>query len=86
LGRGSAAVDTTVNPSLDAALKTAATQLDRVHLLTNNFELVFDFKAQPSYTYFPDSVVNANTATFSTLTTFGMTLAMLNLGDARIQT
>jgi hypothetical protein len=86
LGTGSVAVDTTVNPSLDAALRTAATQLDRLHLLANNSQWVFNFKAQPSYTYSPGSVVNANAAPFPALTTFGITLAMLNLGYAPIPT
>jgi len=37
-------------------------------------------QAQPSYTYSPGSVINANAATFPATVGNGMTLAMLNLG------
>lgn len=74
------AVDKTVNPALDAALKTAATQLDRLALLPSDSDWIFDFRAQPSYTYSPGSVVNANAATFPATVGNGMTMAMLNLG------
>jgi mannose-6-phosphate isomerase-like protein (cupin superfamily) len=74
------AVDITVNPALDASLFTAATQLDRLKLLSSDKDWVFDFTAQPSYTYSPGSVVNANAATFPAMVRNGMTLAMLNLG------
>jgi hypothetical protein len=74
------AVDKTVNPSLDAALKTAATQLDRLALLPSNSDWTFDFTAQPGYTYSPGSVVNANAATFPAAVGNGMTMALLNLG------
>jgi len=74
------AVDITTDPALVASLKSAATQLDRLKLLPNAADWLFDFTAQPGYTYSPGSVVNANAATFPALTTYGMTLAMLNLG------
>jgi hypothetical protein len=74
------AVDKTVNPPLDASLKIAATQLDRLALLSSNSDWLFDFRAQPSYTYYPGSVVNANAATFPAAVGNGMTMAMLNLG------
>ncbi|KAH9211731.1 spherulin-1A [Leptodontidium sp. 2 PMI_412] len=74
------AVDTTVDPQLVTSLKGAATQLDRLKLLTSDSDWLFDFKAQKGYTYTPGSVVNANAATFPALTTMGMTMAMLNLG------
>jgi hypothetical protein len=74
------AVDKTVNPPLDASLKTAATQLDRLALLPKDSDWLFDFRAQPSYTYSPGSVVNANAATFPAVVGNGMTMAMLNLG------
>jgi len=80
LATSGTAVDVTVNPALVASLKTAATQLDRLKLLPNPSDWLFDFKAQPGYTYSPGSVVNANVATFPALATYGMTLAMLNLG------
>lgn len=53
----------TVNPELVAKLKTAATQLDRLNLLPDNSDWVFDFNAQPDYTFNPGSVVNANVST-----------------------
>jgi hypothetical protein len=74
------AVDKTVNPALDASLKTAATQLDRLALLSSDSDWLFDFTAQPSYTYSPGSVVNANAATFPAAVGNGMTMALLNLG------
>ncbi|KAI9870606.1 MAG: hypothetical protein M1830_004051, partial [Pleopsidium flavum] len=54
------ALDQTGNPELVAKLKTAATQLDRLNLLPDNSDWLFDFNAQPSYTFSPGSVVNAN--------------------------
>jgi hypothetical protein len=74
------AIDVTENPSLDASLFTAPTQLDRLKQLPSDSDWIFDFTAQPSYTYSPGSVVNANTATFPAIVGNGMTLAMLNLG------
>ena len=74
------AVDTTLNPSLDAGLFIAATQLDRLKLLPSDNDWIFDFRAQKGYTYSPGSVVNANAATFPAIVGNGMTLAMLNLG------
>lgn len=74
------AVDKTINPILDMSLESAPTQLDRLALLPKDSEWLFDFNAQPGYTYTPGSVVNANAATFPASVGTGMTLAMLNLG------
>ncbi|MCJ1297880.1 hypothetical protein MMC08_000668 [Hypocenomyce scalaris] len=74
------AVDQTVNPQLVAQLKTAATQLDRLALLPDNSDWLFDFTAQPNYTFTPGAVVNANAATFPATVGNGLTMAMLNLG------
>ncbi|KAI9744090.1 MAG: hypothetical protein M1818_002242 [Claussenomyces sp. TS43310] len=74
------AVDKTRNSTLDAEMKTAATQLDRLSLLPEDSSWLFDFTAQPGYTYSPGSVVNANAATFPATVGNGMTMAMLNLG------
>jgi hypothetical protein len=74
------AVDVTANPALDAKLKTDATQLDRLSDLPKDSDWLFDFRAQPSYTYSPGSVVNANAATFPATVGNGMTMAMLSLG------
>ncbi|KAI9810407.1 MAG: hypothetical protein M1827_006293 [Pycnora praestabilis] len=75
-----AAVDATRNPSLVAQLKTAATQLDRLNLLPENSDWLFDFTTQPNYTFSPGSVINANAATFPAAVGNGLTMAMLNLG------
>jgi hypothetical protein len=76
------AVDNTSQPALNKALKLAATNLDRHNILQSPGDSTwhFDFKAQPTYTFTPGSVVNANAATFPALTGIGMTVAMLNLG------
>jgi len=74
------AVDKTINPIINAALKLAATNLDRYSTLKEDAAWRFDFRAQASYTFTPGSVVNANAATFPALTGIGMTIAMLNLG------
>jgi hypothetical protein len=58
------AVDVTVNPSLNAQLETATQQLDRLALLNQDSQWLFDFNAQKSSTFSPGSVVNANAATF----------------------
>ncbi|KAK0346122.1 hypothetical protein LTR02_008126 [Friedmanniomyces endolithicus] len=75
------AVDKTRDPSLDANLATAATQLDRLALLGNDDAWLFDFTAQePNYNFAPGGVVNMNAATFPAAKGNGMTMAMLNLG------
>jgi hypothetical protein len=74
------AVDQTANPSLVGKLKVSATQLDRLNLLSSDSQWIFDFTAQPGYTYNPGSVVNANAATFPASVGYGLTLALLNLG------
>ncbi|MCJ1229679.1 hypothetical protein MMC12_006348 [Toensbergia leucococca] len=73
------AVDVTVNPALVGQLKTAATQLDRLNLLPEDSDWLFDFTAQPKYTFSPGSVVNANAATFPATVGNGMTMAMISL-------
>lgn len=58
------AVDKTSNPELVAKLKTAATQLDRLALLPDDSDWVYDFTKHPYYTFAPGGVINANAATF----------------------
>ena len=58
------AVDVTRQPELNAQLETATQQIDRLALLPSDSDWLFDFTAQPSYTFSPGSVVNANAATF----------------------
>lgn len=70
----------TTNPELVARLKMAATAKDRADLLPRNEDWLFDFRAQPSYTYSPGSVVSANIASFPAAHGHGLTVAMLSLG------
>ena len=74
------AVDKDVDPSLVAKLRMANTNLDRMKLLPNNDDWLFDFTKQDKYTFTPGGVVNANAATFPATVGQGMTMAMLNLG------
>jgi hypothetical protein len=74
------AVDKTVNPTLDQQLFEAPTNLDRLALLPDDQEWVFDFTAQPFYTFAPGGVINANAATFPATKGLGLTMAVLNLG------
>ncbi|KAK3641938.1 hypothetical protein LTR56_011040 [Elasticomyces elasticus] len=75
------AVDKTRDPSLVASLDDAATQLDRLALLTDDAAWKFDFNEQkPNYNFAPGGVINMNAATFPAAKGNGMTLAMLNLG------
>lgn len=74
-------VDVTVNSMLDAEVKVAPTQLDKMNnLLNKNLTWFFDFTTQPHYTYTPGSVVNGDAATFPASTSYGMTIAIINLG------
>lgn len=59
------AADKTVDPDLVAKLKTAATQLDRLNLLPDDSDWLFDYNAQAGYTFSPGSVVNANVSAAS---------------------
>ena len=74
------AVDKDVDPTLVAKLRMANTNLDRMKLLPNNDDWLFDFTKQDKYTFTPGGVVNANAATFPATVGQGMTMAMLNLG------
>lgn len=75
------AVDQTVNATLDASLSTAANQLDRMNILSNQSDWIFDFIQQPLYSTSPGSVVNANFATFPATGASGqgMTMALITL-------
>ena len=56
--------DVTSNPKLVAQLKAAGTQVDRMNLIPNDADWVFNFNEQPGFTYDPASVINANTASW----------------------
>lgn len=74
------AIDTTRDPALDASLLTAATQLDRLNLLPSDSSWSFDYTQQPTYTFAPGAVINANAATFPASVENELTMAMINLG------
>lgn len=60
------AVDKTRNADMISKLDTAATQLDRLALVPNDDDWVFDFTAQkPYYSWAPGGVTNMNAATFA---------------------
>ena len=69
-----AAVDKTRDPAMIAHLATAATQLDRLNLLSSDKDWLFDFTIQqPNYNFAPGGVVNMNAATFPAAKGNGMT-------------
>ena len=68
------AVDETRDPFMDANLATAATQLDRLKLLSSDEDWMFDFtKQSPYYNFKPGGVTNMNAATFPAAKGNGMT-------------
>lgn len=73
------AVDQTVDPTLVAGLKMAATANDRLHMLSDQ-QLLYNFSANPMYSWEPGSVCNANAATWPILSIVGVSVAQLNLG------
>ncbi|KAJ9502579.1 hypothetical protein LTR96_005702 [Exophiala xenobiotica] len=73
------AVDKTSDPDLVAKLKSAATMLDRLDMLTDD-QLLYNFSSNPKYSWSPGSVCNANAATWPVLSTVGVTVSQLNLG------
>lgn len=68
------AVDKDVNPDLVAKLRMANTNLDRMALLPNDDDWVYDFTTSDKYTYEPGGVINANAATFPATVGQGMTM------------
>jgi len=75
------AVDVTVNPQEDDAIKLAATNYDKItKILPNNGDWTYDFTTNKYFSWAPGGVSNANAATFPAMTGLGMTLAILNLG------
>ena len=78
------AIDQDVDPALVANLKAANTALDRMKLLPSDSDWLFDFTKQSKYSWTPGGVINADAATFPTVTGQGMTMAYLNLGPCSI--
>lgn len=69
----------TVNPQLNAALRTAATAFDRAALLSNNADWVYDFSKHPNYDSPTGAVINADAASFPVVTGLGSSVALLKL-------
>lgn len=74
------AVDKVADAKKDADLKLAATALERMNILSEDSDWVYDFNTNPLYSWAPGSVLNANAATFPAATGYGLTVALLNLG------
>jgi hypothetical protein len=74
-----AAKSRTVNPSLNAALRSAATNFDRNVLLSQETDWYYDFDAHPNYDSPDGAVINADAATFPALTGLGSSIALLKL-------
>jgi oxalate decarboxylase/phosphoglucose isomerase-like protein (cupin superfamily) len=74
-----AAKSRTVNPSLNAALRTAATNFDRNALLSQETDWYFDFDSSPNYDSPNGAVINADVASFPALTGMGASIALLKL-------
>jgi oxalate decarboxylase/phosphoglucose isomerase-like protein (cupin superfamily) len=74
-------LDKTVDQDVVSRLKLAATVYDRHQILNKDEDWIYDFtSAQPSDSFKPGSVKNANVATFPAMAGYGMAIAQLNLG------
>jgi hypothetical protein len=69
----------TINPSLNAALRAAATTFDRNALLSKDTDWYFDFDSNPNYNSDHGAVINADAASFPALTGLGSSIALLKL-------
>lgn len=69
----------TVDPDLNARLKTAATNFDRLALLTEDSDWWYDFSSNPNFNSAVGAVITADAATFPTLTGLGLSIALLKL-------
>ncbi|KNG44313.1 RmlC-like cupin [Stemphylium lycopersici] len=69
----------TVNPELNAKLKSAATSFDRLALLPNAEDWVYDFSTHPNYNSSNGAVINADAASFPAVTGLGSSIALLKL-------
>jgi oxalate decarboxylase/phosphoglucose isomerase-like protein (cupin superfamily) len=69
----------TVDPSLNANLKTAATNFDRQALLKENSDWLYDFSTHPNYNSPTGAVITADAATLPALTGLGISISLLRL-------
>lgn len=69
----------TVNPDLNARLKTVATNFDRLDILSEDSDWWYDFDLHPNYNSAVGAVITADAATFPALTGLGISIALLKL-------
>jgi oxalate decarboxylase/phosphoglucose isomerase-like protein (cupin superfamily) len=69
----------TVNPDLNARLKSAATNYDRNALLTQDSDWYYDFDLHPNYNSPTGAVIIADAASFPALTNQGISISLLKL-------
>lgn len=69
----------TINPDLNARLKTAATNFDRQALLSQDSDWYYDFDHHPNYNSAVGAVITADAASFPALTNLGISIALLKL-------
>jgi hypothetical protein len=69
----------TVNPKLNANLRTAATNFDRQVLLPENINWLYDFSTHPNYNSPIGAVITADAATLPALTGLGISISLLRL-------
>jgi oxalate decarboxylase/phosphoglucose isomerase-like protein (cupin superfamily) len=69
----------TINPGLNANLKTAATNFDRQDLLKKNSDWLYDFSAHPNYNSPTGAVITADAASLPALTGQGISISLLRL-------
>ncbi|KAF6834603.1 spherulin-1A [Colletotrichum plurivorum] len=74
------ATDNTLYPDLVRSLKTSPTELEKLNILSQDKDWIFDYFAHQYHTNTPGGVVNANAATFPATVGNGITMAWISLG------
>ncbi|KAL0933599.1 uncharacterized protein CTRU02_210398 [Colletotrichum truncatum] len=74
------ATDEALYPDLVRSLKTSPTELDKLNILPEDKDWIFDYFTHEYHTNNPGGVVNANAATFPATIGNGMTMAWISLG------
>jgi hypothetical protein len=69
----------TKNPTLNAQLKTSATNFDKNTLLPNDSDWYYDFDAHPNYNSPSGAVIIGDAASFPALTGLGISVSLLKL-------
>lgn len=69
----------TVNPQLNAQLKSAATNFDRHVILNKDSDWYYDFDQHPNYNSATGAVITADAASFPATTGLGISIAVLRL-------